>query len=464
MPAAPRPAPAPRLPRGTVPALLLLVGILLRAPSLALPLGDADAEIANAAHAWAGERGASLAGHGPLLTLLLVVPLSAGLPAEAVLRVLGLAFGALAPLLLHRLVLRLGSSPRAAAFAALLAALHPVLVAHAGGPEAGEQGLALLLLLGAALGFAGRPAGTRRRALASAVLATLAWPGAWPYLCAVAIAAVRAEAGTKPRGIAAALALAALAYAVLGRPWGPPSPEGLLVLAVPMLGLGLLLPWVALGWVRLTRDPARPRALLRAWSAAALGHLVLLAAGLAGPSSPWGWGAGGPCVLWVPWFALGATEGLQGLARGWRLRLEAGGLLAALLVSLLLGLGPAQAGLLGEHLGPAGRLHALGVAARLADREAGPEGWLVLDVGAEHLAQAQSLARWTGARPSLVTPRSGGPTSPPPGWPEGGPPTLALVTLAPEPGPVTTLGGYGIFNQEAAGRVGPYAVQRVRRP
>jgi hypothetical protein len=181
------------LPPGTVPALLFLVGVLLRAPSLALPLGPSDAGGALASDDLAHRRWPDFHGHGPLLPLLLTVPVAVGAPAVGALRVVGLLLGALAPLLLHRLALRLGFVSRAAALAGLLLALHPVLVAHAGGPEAGAQGLALVLLLLAGIRLLARAGGTHRLTLTCALLATLAWPGAGPYLVAVAVPALWVE-------------------------------------------------------------------------------------------------------------------------------------------------------------------------------------------------------------------------------------------------------------------------------
>jgi len=453
-----------QLPRGTVPTLLFLVGVLLRLPSLALPLGASDAALAVAADELGRARWPDLHGHGPLLPLLLALPVAAGASAVVALRLLGVLLGALAPLLFHRLALRLGLDGRAAALAGLLLALHPVLIAHAGGPEAGAQGLALVLLLVAGLRVVGNGEGTRRTPFLFALLATLAWPAAAPYLLLVAVWALAAERGWKARAAViapVALALGLALYAGSGKAAGPIA---LLALALPALGLVVLLPAIGVGWLRLLRRLDPSRRFLAGWSSAVLLHAVLLGTGLLRPGSVWGWEAAAPTVLLAPFLVLCAVEGLAALARGWRLRLGFAALAFALLAALLAGLGPAQAGLLGGHLGPAGRQHDLGVAARLAQREAGPAGWVALDLGRERLDEARALALWLGER-TLVTPESGGPTSAPEGWPLGGPPSLALLTASePAPGQVTTLGGFGIFAQEHAGRSGPYHVLRVRRP
>jgi hypothetical protein len=467
-------APARRLPRGTVPALLLLVGVLLRAPSLALPPGPEDAVLATAAEDLAGERAADFRGHGLLLPLLLVVPTSAGAPAAVALRVVGLLLGALAPLLTLALARRLGFPERAAALCALLLAVHPVLIAHAGGPEAGSQGLALVLLLAAWLrltrptpaGGRGGRGGTRteRGALAVGVLASLAWPAAWPYLLAVGVLALKAERSGRARAVVGVVAVAAIAFSVPRGHGEAGGPAGFLLLALPILALVILLPFVVLGAVRMTRKANGGAGPLLAWGAATDVHALLLLAGLVRPGARLGWEAAQATVLLAPLVVFAAVAGLARLERAWRLRVEAAALALAVTGSLLLGLGPAQAALFGEDAGLAGRLHVLGTAARLADREAGPDGWLALDLGEGTDAEARALASWLGGRKVLVTPSSGGPAQPPSGWPEGGPRRMALLTRYPEPGDITTLGGYGIFGQTPAGRSGPWHVLRIRRP
>ena len=79
-------------------------------------------------------------------------------------------------------------------------------------------------------------------------------------------------------------------------------------------------------------------------------------------------------------------------------------------------------------------------------------------------SDGRGRGRLSGTGTAAPTAAPGGPAEPPPGWPEGGPRRLALLTRYPEPGNVTTLGGYGIFAQEPAGRSGPWHVLRIRRP
>jgi hypothetical protein len=447
-----------------MPALLLLVGVLLRVPALALPVGPDDARIAVAAEDLAREQGADFGGQGVLLPLLLVVPVSAGVPAASLLRVVGLLLGALVPLLGHALARRLGLPERAAAFAALLLAVHPVLIAHAGGPEAGAQGLALVLLLGACLRLTRSARGTRteRLAFALGVLTSLAWPATWPYTAGVAILATYADPRARTRAVVGLVAAGAVAFAL---PRGHGDAGGALafaLVALPALAALLLLPFVFLGVGRLARGTGKPPLLLVVGCATLL-HAALVACGLARPGARFSWEGAQPTVVLVPAVVFAAVVGLERLQAAWRVRVEGAALAVAVTVSLLLGLGPAQAALLDDP-GLAGRLHELGTAARRADDEAGPDGWLALDLGEGTAVEARALASWLGGRKMLVTPSSGGPAEPPPGWPEGGPRRLALLTRHPEPGSVTTLGGYGIFSQVAAGRSGPWHVLRIRRP
>ena len=452
------------LPRGALSVLLLLVGLLLRVPSLTLPLGPVDAALAVAGEDLAAEHAADLQGHGPLLPVLLMVTTASGLPAGLTLRVLTLLVGALLPLLAHRLALRLGFTARAAALAALLLALHPVLVAHAGGPEAGAAGPALACLLLGLLRLARGAGGTQRGALVLLALAPLLHPAAWPFLVPLSILCLAAEPGGRGRALLGALAAGAFAAGLLRGPGAGGGPAAALLVGLPAAGLLLLLPFAGPGLLRLLPEAHAQRPLWTAWLGGAALHLLLLAAGVLRPGVRAAWDGLGPVLLLAPPLVLLGVQGLATLGRAWRLRVEAGTLLLSLAAALLLGLAPAQARLLPEDSADAGRLHSLREALRMAAREAGASGWVALDLGEGTAVEARAARPWLAGRSLLITPASGGPSAPPAGWSEGGPRTLALVTRAPEPGGTTTLGGLGIFLQERAGSSGPYTVLRVRRP
>ncbi len=451
------------LPLWVAQALLVGVGALLRVPALALPLGPDDAVIAGAAEELAAGRWPELEGRGPLLPVLLWLPTVVGLPAAVALRWSGLLMGALAPLLLHGLARKIGFSARGAGFAALLMAVHPLLVAHVGGAEAGAQGLALTLLLVALGSLARATTGHRRGVLASAAAVVLAHPGGWPYALALFPFVWQGESTGKGRVLVAGLGAAQLAFGLTQHHGPPGSLAGAVVLLV-VLALVVLLPQLALGSVWLLRGVQQARGALLALASASVAHLVLLALPWTRPgvlAEADGLGAG---VLLVPASVLAMAVGAARLRAQWRARVEGLALGLGLVASLLAGLGPTQSALLGERAGLAGRLSDLGAAVKLATHEAGPGGWVGVDLGDGTAAQGRALRGWIGDRHLLVAPASGGSTSIPDAWPEGGPRTLALVTVRPEPGTVGTLGGFGVFSQEHAGVSGAYHVLRVRRP
>lgn len=451
------------LPAWVAPGLLLLVGILLRVPALALPLGADDAVLAGAAEDLAAGRLPDLEGRGPLLPVLLWLPTLLGVPAAVALRWLGLLLGALAPLLFHGCARGIGFSVRGAGFAALLLAVHPLLVAHVGGAEAGAQGLALTLLCLALRRLAWGSEGTQRAVLACAAGIALAHPGGWPYMLALLPAAWRGETTGKGRAFVLGVGALLLAFGLTQR-HGPEGSLGGAAVLLLVLALVVLLPQLAWGLTVLLRGAQQARGALFALASASVAHLVLLALPWTRPGvvvSGDGLGAG---VLLVPCAVLAVAVGAARLRAPWRVRLEGSALALGLVGSLLAGLGPTQSALLGEQAGLAGRLNDLGKAVKLAAHEAGPGGWVAVDLGEDTAAQGHALRGWIGDRHLLVAPASGGSTEAPAGWPQGGPRTLALVSVRPEPGAVGTLGGFGVFSQEHAGLSGAYHVLRVRRP
>lgn len=443
--------------------LLVGVGALLRLPALALPLGPDDAVLAGAAEALADASLPDLEGRGPLLPLLLWLPTLLGVPAAVALRWSGLLLGAMAPLLFHGLARRLGFSARGAGFAALLLALHPLLVAHVGGAEAGAQGLALTFLLLAWRRVASRQEGTRRGVLACAAGLALAYPPGWPFALALLPWVWSGEVSRKGRVLVALAGAALLALGLFLRHGPAGSLAGAVVLLV-VLALGLWLPQLVLGAGALVRGAQESRLAVGLLVGASAAQLVLLALPSTRPgvvAHADGLGAG---ALLVPCVVLAVAVGLARVRPPWRLRLEGLGLAVALVASLLAALGPTQAAVLGAHAGLAGRLHDLGAAVKLASHEAGPGGWVAVDLGEGTAAQGRALRGWVGDRHLLVAPDSGEAAELPEGWPPGGPRTLTLVTVRPEAGPVGTLGGFGVFAQEHAGTSGAYHVLRVRRP
>jgi hypothetical protein len=432
--------------------LLVAIGVLLRVPSLALPLGAADARLLEAADALGRGDLAPLARAGPLVPALVAFATALGLDGVTALRLLALVGGALAPGVLWLLARRLALPPLGAGLAALLFALHPLWIAHAGGPEAGTLGVGVSLVLGAWLGT--------RASLALAFLGVLAAPLLWPHaLLLLGAAASGAAARPLGRALLVTSALWGLFAVVLAGGVRSSSVPGAVVGLALLAGLplALLLP-------RGVRALAAPGRAARCLVAVAALQAGLAVAGLGGSALHLGWdglAAFAPCVGVV---ALLAAAGTRLPAHPGDRRLAVAGLALLAPLTLFAALAPAQHALLAERAPLGGRLHALGAAARLAATEAGPEGWVALDLGAGTAAEARALAPFLGGRPLLVTPASGGGSTPPRDWPPGGPITLSLLTVRPEPGRVTTLGGWGIYAQEPAGRVGTFHVRRIRRP
>jgi hypothetical protein len=344
-----------------------------------------------------------------------------------------------------------GLSALAAGLAGLVLAVHPLWVAHAGGPEAGTLGVAVSLALGAWFGG----------------WATLLWlpcllaePTLWPHALLLLVVTWPQPTRTRVDRIVLGLgALACLTWSVLAHAHAPPTAAGLVA------GLALLVALPLVVWV--------PRGASALWSrgGVARGTLVatilqlgLVVAGLAGPALRATWDGFAALAPAVAGAALVLAAGARLPQHAGDRRLAFGALALLLPLTLLTALGGVQDVVLGEDAAPAARLRALGTAMKQAAAEAGPEGWIALDLGDGTAEQAAALAAFSRGRPLLVTPSSGGPAEKPAGWPEGGPITLSLVTVRPEEGTVTTLGGYGIYAQEPAGRFGAYHVRRIRRP
>lgn len=453
--------------RGLMPflALLFALGLLLRLPLIGLPLEGESAGLAARAARMAAESGWSLAEvdhRGPLLPLVLAVPIAAGASATAALRTVDALFGALLAPLACALALALGAGRRTARWTGSLLAAHPILALGAGGALAGTAGLATALLLTALLLLLGPGPIGRRVGLFLVLLLPLAEPPCAAYLpfllvvwkmrepsarwgIAGLVLAVGVLVATPfpARGLDGDVGMRMLAW---GLEW---APAALLLGLLPTLPAGALHVW--------RREDPVPRAVARAWLGGAAAHVLLLILLQAPPGFAFGWEG---LVRGLPLVPLAVMLGLVGLIQRAPHRhrtvvraLHGVGLAA----SLFLVIGPLQTWVLPESTPPTGRLWRLARVVAEAEEVAGPEGWVAFDVApALDPYEIESLG-------DLVAGHRAGPLA-----------TLPLEELAgdlaivgryrPEVLDVVTLGGRGIYRQEAVFRLGPWLVLSASRP
>jgi hypothetical protein len=424
--------------------------------------------VATAADALGRGEGLDLEGRGPLLPLLLAVPVAAGAPATTSLRWADAVLGALLGPLLAACAKRIGLGGTSTLVVGLLGAGHPMLVEGAGGAAAGASSATAALLL-AALLLLGSAGARRRLGFAAAVLAALADPLAVLYLPGFLAVHAVGEPSRRARWVAAAAAV--LAAVATPWPWAGASAPGvpaLLVLWLPVASLAALLPALPGGLRRLAALAGGPRAPMRAWLLGAALHAIALAAGWGGGVAL-GWDGLHAGVALVPLVVLGGVAGLERFGPRARSRLAAASLAVALLGSLLLAAGPVTARLLGGSAPAAGRLGVLGEAFDAAADATGPGGWIAVDLGPGRGDEARRLADRARARSVLVL------EAPSPGEDPvvrslparrldqagGG---LALLTVRETAPGVTTLGGLGIWRQESVWRIGPYFLWKVSPP
>ncbi len=449
--------------------LLLVVGVLLRMPTLELPLEGDGARLATGAHVL--RVGADTAQAEPLdwagatsrLLVWLAAPLTAWMASPTVaLRAITLVLGALwAPLILL-VGLRLGVGRRASVLAGVLTTLHPA-VAY-GAVLADAASLGGVLLLGSVLGLGSRRAGTRRVGALLAALLPLAYALATPAAVLLVAYFVWRERAT-PWRIAPALLLL-LGVLLTPLPTVPPGAPAvgtrLLALIVQWLPVAVLIVFLpglvrsALAVVRARTPDARLRITV------AGGALLMLLATLALDGGQGfrffeaGLGAARPVV---PLALLAGVAGMgAALARRRGVALAVG--LLALFASLGVVSAPVQTTVRPRAPLLAGRLAPLGDALRAAADAAGEGGWVSLDAPDVEPATTFRLKDFAAGRGYYVTPTDDAMHPlPEETWKRVR--EVIIVSRRADWSEVTTLDGTGIFRTEVLGRHGPWFVVRV---
>ena len=443
-----------------VPGLFSLA-LVVRLPTLGLPLEGASAVLASVADQISRGQGWDFAGQAPLLPLLTTILLGLGLPATLALRWTdALLAAALAPLLAV-LLGRLGVSFKARTGAALLLAVHPLALLGAGGMQPGSGSAAGALLLLTLICLLSDRAWVRRLGAGLTLLLCAADPGALVFVPALLWTFARAESDLRfQTGLVLLGCLLVLLSPLL---WldltaGPRASLGRAVLWLLMAGLLVLL-------------PAVPRGLAALWSCGQLAR-------------PWLIGAGAcllVAVLGGPVFSLGllpllVTAGVLGapllygrLGPRVSIRAIAG---TSLATAVLLSLWVAYGDFRWDRSAGGGRARLLRKALDSAADTAGPGGWIVLAVAEDHPAEQASLAdlapnQWTWTRrAAAVADNAGGLRQllvfPAGNFEAGG--SFAVVAEAGEAGSIETFGGVGIYEQELVVQIGPYVVLRATRP
>lgn len=456
-------------------AACVLLALLVRLPVLALPLEGDGARLATRGAVLAGRTATPLEGaehHGPLVPLLLALPVRAGATPTGALRSLDVLLGAAGAGLAAFAAWRLGLARREAGLVGVLFALHPHLAVHAGGPLASSAGAATALLLGA-LGLLASPGPRRRRA--GAVLAALL-PLASPLMTVLGLALLVGWL-RRDDSLRARLAVGALfVVCVVFTPWpglDPASGPGTRVLAflfqwVPLAGLLGLLAGLPRGASRLFAGESA--AWVRLWATGVAACLLLLLAFPLPGTFAFGAGAASAAAPLVPLVLVLGVAGLGALPAPWPKRVRRTALVLATAGALLAVLGAVQTFLLPASPAAAGRLHRLALAVDAAKAAAGPDGWVALDLDARLPAvevdrlMDRVATRRVGRLPRLGPAGRDAVGVLPVEELEAGR-TLGIVTpYRPEVQPVTTLAGTGIYEQAPHARFGPWLVLRARRP
>ncbi|MHC5010666.1 MAG: hypothetical protein ACYTG6_06900 [Planctomycetota bacterium] len=454
--------------------VLFLLGCLLRAPALPLPVSGDDAQLATWG-AWLGEERGWGAPEGPrqgpLLPVLLAVPVAAGAPATPAIRWLDLLLGAAIAPLAFVLARRLGTARDPAIWTGLLVALHPALVAFAGGVATGSAALVCVLLLASLRLLLAVSPRSRRGGLFLGALLPLADPLAAVYVPGLTAVFAHREPALRMRIGGGVLALVCFLLA----PWPAVDAAigfghrllGLIVLWAPAAALVLLCPNVPRGlWALWRAEPDR-RWPARIWIIGAALHIAALLVLPLANGFRWGTGVFSVGLALLPLVLLAGVRGVK-QPSSWRRPRVA--LLVALPIAVFLVSGPFQAWLSDTDPPRAGRLHLLKRATDRAVEIAGPEGWVGLDLGAGQGWTAERLRdRMPGVRAGTIGGRVagepetvGGGALPLEELPAGA--RLAVVTPRREIEEVSTYGGRGIYLQEIVETLGPWMVLSVRRP
>ncbi|MDJ0973741.1 MAG: hypothetical protein QNJ98_04720 [Planctomycetota bacterium] len=472
-----------------IPCALFGLALLLRLPTLSLPVEGEAAVLASEVERVGTERGWVSPGTPPTLPLIGGVLVATGLDPTRALRFVDLLLGCLVAPLGFALARRLGAEQGAATWVGLALALHPFLAVNAGGVHPGPDALGLVLLLAALAALASPTPAARRLGVLLAMLLAVSHPAGPLYLLPLLTVYALNEPGPRWQVLLPVLGVVAIVagpVAVLPGRGGAADLGTLLFAWLPLAGLGVL--WLAVPrgvrtLLRSTAPEARRRGpLLLAWAAGAVFHVVFLVG--PGLGRPVGFeldtASGG--ALLVPLIVLTGLVGLgawaaQAARLGAGLRWTRRAVTAvAAAAAVYVVTGPLQIAVAPAHPAAAGRLTWMREAVARAADAAGDRGWIVLGVAEGEPATQASLADAHPARaihrraPLPETPAEDGlrvllpfPAS---AYPADEP--FGLVVPAPRReeaatfDPVTTFDGAGIFEQEPIARVGAYLVMRVR--
>lgn len=449
--------------------LLLVAGVLLRMPTLELPLEGEGARLATGAHVLGvGAEAAQAqppdwAGTSSRLLVWLTAPLTTWMASPTMaLRVITLVLGALwAPLVLL-VGLCLGAGRRASLLAGVLTMLHPALAY--GAVIADTASLGGVLLLGSVLGLGSGRAGRRRLGALLAALLPLAYALATPAAVVLVAFFVWRERSTPWRVAPALLLLLGVVLTPLPTvpPEAPAVSTRLLALFVqwwPVAALVVFLPGLVRTTIALLRS-AGPDARL-GLAVAGGGFLVVVATlALDGGQGFGFFEAGlGAALPVVPLVLLASVAGTgAGRARGRGIIVVAG--LLALLASLAVVSAPVQTTVRPKAPLLAGRLAPLGNALRAAADAAGEGGWVSLDAPELDPATTFRLQDFAAGRGYYVTPTDDAMHPlPEETWKRVR--EVIIVSRRADWSEVTTLDGTGIFRTEVLGRHGPWFVVRV---
>lgn len=436
---------------------LFCVALLVRLPTLGLPLEGASAILASVADQLSRGRGWELAGQAPLLPLLSSILVGLGLSATSALRLTDvLLASSLAPLLLV-LLRRLGHPGKLGVAAGLLMAVHPLGVLGAGGLQPSGGSAAGALLLAALCCLLATGTWQRRTGAVLTLLLCGADPAGLIFVPLLLWLYARTEEGTRVQ--TGFVLVGCLLFVGAPLLW-------LDLLAGPSLRLGEAALWVLVAGLAVLL-PALPYGLAGLWSSGRAARVWLVGGGVSLLSAI----LGGPVFSLglLPLVVAGCVLGVPLVYAGSVRRMALGTVTAAALLAVWIAHGGLPPGQAPEG---AGRLHLLRTALASAAATAGADGWIVLAVAEDRPAEQASLAdlapgHWTWARRAVSS--EGSPDDlrrllvfPAANFEPGR--SFAVLAEAGKTGAIETFEGAGIYEQEVIRQIGPYVVLRARRP
>ncbi len=377
--------------------ILFFAGVLIRLPTLTLPLEGRAAVLASVADGLGHSRVWAVEDSPPLQPFLVAIVVASGADATRALRVMeGFAGALLAPLLML-LALRMGFGARVSRYSGLALLVHPMMIVHAGGARPDGNALALLLLLVTFLLLLSPLASRRRFGAAGGVALGIAHPAGALYMATALLGFATRESVSAWRNVAIGLGLALFFF-------GPCSVLNLVTTSggassfapttvwIAVAALGLLVLGLPLGIVSALREGAWVGWILRAWMVAAAVHLGLIVVRGAPEAFAWSWDLLGTGCLLVPLIVLLGMRGVVPFDGRVALSIRAVSLLVGLLTVAALVFTNQMGWMLGAKPHPGASLAKLRTAARLAASQAGPKGWILCDIEPDFAAAECSLA------------------------------------------------------------------------